>query len=104
MTDRGCADLTSAERGLKGHESTGHQNLEALAEVFDRPLPVLGCLSAGHELELIGGEPCTVVEHTGAFGAHLELVQVEHGLVGAALHVDDHVLPTYVHGHGTVGR
>lgn len=64
------------------------EDLQALPAVLDRPLPVLGRLPSGDELELIGGDPGSVEVDAGPFGPHLDPIQEQHGFVGTAFHFD----------------
>ena len=59
--------------------------------VANGPLPVLGALSSTHCLELVGRDPVALELNALALAALVQLGQVHHGLVLAALHLQGDV-------------
>ena len=63
------------------------EQLETAAVVSDGPLPVLGTMPAADGLELVRGDPGAPELDAVALATLVQLGEVHHGLVLAALHL-----------------
>ena len=79
--------FASTHGWINEQEAFTDEQLQTLVVMFDGALPILGQLPSARRLELVRRHPRIVKQYTSALAPLTKLIQMQHCLVQAALHL-----------------